>query len=131
MVAPVSSAWLSWLTHVSLLQNPLHYQHVDPSSVELPMFAIDADAREAGARVQRRARHVPGERGQHELVIPDLARQLDQAVEKLASDSFRSPRPFDVHRKVGDVVVRLARIEPVEAGKADNGTAHVRDDDRM
>jgi len=95
----------------------------------LPLLAVDTHAREPRARVQRDAGLVAGHRSEHHLVKADLARQLDEAAEQQAADACAARGALDVNRKIGDVVVCHAGVEPVEAGPSDRRAAQIRHDD--
>src|SRR5207244_9381082 len=58
-------------------------------------------------------------------------RQIDQAREQRCAHTFAAPAALDVDREVGDVRVRVAGIELIEAGPADHFTVRITDDHRM
>src|SRR5206468_1531584 len=91
---------------------------VDPAAVEQSLLLEDADGAEALAHVERHARGVERKRGEHQLVIAELARELDQTREHQLADAAAAIRTLDVDREVGDVTVRRARVVRVEAAPA-------------
>jgi gluconolactonase len=60
------------------LEQLLHHDRVDPPAVEHPLFLVDADRAEAQLLVERHAPRVERERREHQLVIAELARELDE-----------------------------------------------------
>src|SRR5687767_13077002 len=100
------------------LQEFIHDKHVDPPAVELALLAIHAHRAEADALVERDAGRVERKRRQHELVIADAPRELDQSLQELTPDALAAPSSLDVHGEIGHVIVGRARIEAVEARPA-------------
>src|SRR5437764_2897134 len=111
------------------LQKFFHDEDVDPTAVELSLLVVDADACEAGACVQRGTGIIVIERGEDHLMVAGRSREIDQAVEQLPPNPFATPASLDVDGEIADVVVRLARIEAVQAGPTDNSAIRVGNDD--
>src|SRR5438094_941715 len=90
-------------------QNPLHHDDVDPLAVQPALLAVHPDLGESEPPVEADARHVEGERGQHQLVIAELAAARDERRQQPMADTAPAPVAADVDRQVRDMVVGRAR----------------------
>src|SRR5262249_534923 len=113
------------------LQELLHDERVDPLAVEHALLAIDADAREAEPLVEPDAARVGRKGRQHHLMVADLARELDEALEESVPHALATPGTLDVDGEVGHVAVGRARIEDVETAPADDRVTRFCHDDGM
>src|SRR2546427_13242490 len=113
------------------LEDFLHQQDVHPPSIQLPLLVINADACEAGARVEGEPGFVVRQRREHHLVVAERTCQIDEAREQRRAHTLAAPAALDVDREVDDMRVRVAGIELIEAGPADHLTVRLADDPRM
>src|SRR5438132_10864834 len=109
----------------------LHDDRVHPAAVDLALLPVHADRAEAGRLVEPEPRRVPGQGGEHQLVIAVPAGELDEPGEELAADALAAPAALDVDREVGDEAVAGPRAERVEAPPGDDLAVLLGHDDRM
>src|SRR5437660_3952355 len=109
----------------------LHDDRVHPAVVDPALLPVHADRAEAERLVEPEPRRVPGQGGEHQLVIAVPAGELDEPGEELAADALAAPAALDVDREVGDEAVAGARTERVEAPPADDLAVLLGHDDRM
>src|SRR5260370_3782088 len=109
----------------------LHDAGVPPAAVDRALLPVPPDRAEAERFVEPEPRRVPGQGGEHQLVIAVPAGELDEPGQELAADAVTAPAALDVDREVGDEAVAGAWAERVEAPPADDLAALLGHDDRM